>query len=66
MPTVTPSNAPTAAKNPTARGQVLGTNSIDFIDLNAIVSTATLPYTPSSRAWTATASRRVLPETEKC
>ena len=32
MPTVTPSNAPTAAKNPTARGQVLGTNAVDFID----------------------------------
>lgn len=44
MPSVTPSNAPNAAKNPTSRGQVLGTNSVDFIDLNAITSTATLPY----------------------
>ena len=44
MPTVTPSNAPNAAKTPTSRGQVLGTNSVDFIDLNSIVSTATLPY----------------------
>ena len=44
MPTVGPSNAPNNPKNPTSRGQVLGTNAVDFIDLNAITSTATLPY----------------------
>ena len=44
MPTVGPSSAPNNAKNPTSRGQVLGTNSVDFIDLNAITSTAALPY----------------------
>ena len=44
MPTVGPSSAPNNPKNPTSRGQVLGTNSVDFIDLNSITSTATLPY----------------------
>jgi Ca2+-binding RTX toxin-like protein len=44
MPTVDPSNAPNTPKATTARGQVLGTNSVDYIDLNAVTSTANLPY----------------------